>query len=336
MTPLREKMIDRAEGALYGLAIGDALGMPSQTLPHHVIRERYGRIEGFVAPFEGHPISHGLKAAQVTDDTEQSLLLAARLIAEPDGFDDTQWARDLLAWEADIRARGLRDLLGPSTKVALDALLAGVSPRETGLNGTTNGAAMRIAPVGIMTPPDPARLVARVVQTSRVTHNTGEAIAAASAVAMVISAGIDGAAFEDALPLALEAARIGQKQGSNAGVSDVVEWIETALVVALTGDADLVAHTTGTNVQSHQSVAAAFGLLRVADGDGWKAMTLAANAGDDTDTIGAIAGAMAGACSGVSHLPRDAVRQVAAANDLNIPTIARQLIVLRHLAGGAR
>ena len=78
MTPLREKMIDRAEGALYGLAIGDALGMPSQTLPHHVIRERYGRIEGFVAPFEGHPISHGLKAAQVTDDTEQSLLLAAR------------------------------------------------------------------------------------------------------------------------------------------------------------------------------------------------------------------------------------------------------------------
>lgn len=262
--------------------------------------------------------------------------MADRLIARPDRFDDAEWARDLLAWEARIRARGLRDLLGPSTKLALDALLAGAAPDETGLKGTTNGAAMRIAPVGIITPPDPPRIVARVVQTSRVTHNTGEAIAAASAVAMVISAGIDGARFEDTLPLALAAARAGQQHGSKAGVHDVAELIETALEIALTGNADLVIHTTGTNVQSHQSVSAAFGLLRVAQGDGWRAMKLAANAGDDTDTIGAIAGAMAGACSGASRLPREAIEQVTSANDLNIPTIARQLIALRHLAAGGQ
>ncbi|MFV0298612.1 MAG: ADP-ribosylglycohydrolase family protein, partial [Hyphomicrobiaceae bacterium] len=185
MKAFRDIAINRAEGALFGLAIGDALGMPSQTLPRDAIYAHYGRIKDFVAPFDGHPVSQGLMAGQVTDDTEQSLLLAHRLIAQSDGFDDTEWAADLINWEKGIRARGLHDLLGPSTKAALDALLAGASPAETGLNGTTNGAAMRIAPVGIATPPEPERVVARVVQTSRVTHNTGEAIAAASAVAMV-------------------------------------------------------------------------------------------------------------------------------------------------------
>lgn len=336
MRRYRDTMIDRAEGALYGLAIGDALGMPSQTLSQQVIQARYGRIEGFVAPFEGHPISHGLSAAQVTDDTEQSLLLAQRLIAHPDGFDDAEWARDLLAWETRIRAKGLRDLLGPSSKAALDALLAGAPPAETGQNGTTNGAAMRIAPLGIMTPPRPARIAERVAETSRVTHNTGEAIAAAAAVAMVVSAGIDGATFDETLPLALDAARLGQKMGNAVGVDDVADRIETALTVAQTGSLDLLIHTTGTSVKSHESVPAAFGLLALAEGDGWKAVLMAANVGDDTDTIGAMAGAMAGACSGAARLPRDAIQRISDANDLNIPTIARQLIVLRHLALGVR
>ncbi len=62
------------------MAIGDALGMPSQTLTRADIVRHYGRITDFVAPMNDHPVSHGLAAAQVTDDTEQTLLLAARLI----------------------------------------------------------------------------------------------------------------------------------------------------------------------------------------------------------------------------------------------------------------
>lgn len=105
------RLYNRAYATLLGLAIGDALGMPSQTLTRTTIRDRYGQITDFVAPFPGHPVSHGLTAAQVTDDTEQTLLLADRLIADPNGFDDAGWAHDLLAWEARIRAKGLSDLL---------------------------------------------------------------------------------------------------------------------------------------------------------------------------------------------------------------------------------
>ena len=232
--------LDRAKATLLGLAMGDAMGMPAQTLGRAEIALRYGRIASFVAPFDGHPVSHGLQAGQVTDDTEQSLLLARRLISDPDGFDDRAWAQDLLDWESDIRARGLRDLLGPSSKAALDALLAGASPDETGRRGTTNGAAMRIAPVGVMTPPEPALIVARVARACRVTHNTGEAIAAASAVAMVVSMGVAGHDFEASLDAALQAARQGQAQGHCVGASDIATRIAHALDLGARGDVEAI------------------------------------------------------------------------------------------------
>lgn len=329
-TSVDPQAFDRSKGALYGLAIGDALGMPSQTLTRAEIAQHYGQITGFVAPCEGHPVSHGLSAGQVTDDTEQSLLLARRLILDPTGFDDLGWARDLMAWEADIRARGLRDLLGPSSKAALSALLDGVSPELTGLRGTTNGAAMRIAPVGIMTPPDPAQIARKVAMTCRVTHNTGEAIAGAAAVAMVVSAGISGMTFEEAVPLALEAALLGQQAGSDFGESDMQARLTRALEVAQGGDVAALVDAIGTSVQSRESVATAFGLLRLTGGDGWAAMLLAANIGDDTDTIGAMAGAMAGACQGASALPGAAIGRIEAANTLDIPALARSLLALRH------
>lgn len=317
-------------GALTGVAVGDALGMPAQTLDRAEIQARYGRITGFVAPFDDHPVSHGLRAGMVTDDTEQTLLLARMLIDHPGRFDDALWAQALLRWEADVRARGLRDLLGPSSKAALDALLAGVPASESGRGGTTNGAAMRIVPVGIAVPPgDPVHLVDRVEAAARVTHNTGEAIAAAAAVASVISQGIAGSTFDQALPGALTAARIGNRRGAPVGEGDMAARISLALAAAT--DEARLARDIGTSVASRASVAAAFGVVRLAGGDPWAAAVIAANIGDDTDTIGAIATAMAGACSGLSAFPQDRVEQVMRANALVLDSVARALLALRDI-----
>ena len=318
----------RALAALTGLAVGDALGMPGQTLSRADIRARYGRIEGFVAPFEGHPVSHGLRAAQITDDTEQTLLLARRLIADPDGFDDAGWARDLLAWQDGVAARGLADLLGPSTSAAIAALQAGTPPDRTGQRGTTNGAAMRVAPVGIMTPPDVARVADRVARTSRLTHNTGEAIAAASAVAMAVSCGVSGAELDAALDPALAAARHGQRLGRDVGEPDMAARIALGLRLAEQGDMEALIARIGTSVASRESVPMAFALLRMAGDDLWQALLEAANIGGDTDSIGAIAGAMGGATGG--RLPSGAVAQVMAANALDLAPVARALVAVRH------
>ena len=59
-------------------------------------------------------------------------------------FDEEAWARTLLTWEHDTRARGVNDLLGPSTKRAIEQLVRGVPASETGRFGVTDGAAMRM------------------------------------------------------------------------------------------------------------------------------------------------------------------------------------------------
>jgi len=196
---MRETRI-RALGALCGLALGDALGMPTQSLPRAEIVARYGAVVGGFHPGpDGHPLAAGLPAGSVTDDTEQALLLAQLVVAGHGDVDAAALARDLLAWEESMRARGSLDLLGPSTRQALAALAAGAGVAEAGRHGVTNGAAMRVAPVGIATSSlDPRLLEDRVVAASRLTHNTGVALAGAAAVAMAVSAGIDG----DPVPVA--------------------------------------------------------------------------------------------------------------------------------------
>jgi ADP-ribosylglycohydrolase len=325
--------LDRATAALYGLALGDAMGMPSQTLDRLIIKERYGEITDFVDPFDDHPVSRGLIAGQVTDDTEQTILLARRLIANPAPFDETGWADDLLSWERDIQKRGLRDLLGPSTKRAVTALLAGVPSSEAGKEGTTNGAAMRILPVGIATPLASLEgLVDRVEAVCRVTHHTGEAIAGAAAVAAVVSQGVAGASFETALETALETTRIGQCRGHAKGVSDMASRIEAALDLARKGDPDVIADKIGTSVASHQSVPMAFAIVRLAKGDPWRASLMAAMIGDDTDTIGAMAAGMAASCAGMRSLPVAAIARLNAVNNLPIEALASDLVRLRHAA----
>lgn len=316
-------------GALVGVAVGDALGMPSQTLTRREIMARYGRIGGFVAPFAGHPVSHGLLAGQVTDDTEQTMLLAEQLIAGNGRFDPEAWALALLDWERGVKARGLRDLLGPSSRAALEALLAGVPASQTGLKGTTNGAAMRIVPVGIATPPDLGALVDRVEAACQVTHATGEAIGAASAVAMVVSLGVAGLSFEAALPQALAAAQAGNQRGARVGEADMAGRIALALAVARGGDEGALAEQIGTSVACREAVAAAFGVVLLAGGDPWAAALIAANIGDDTDTIGALATAMSGACAGLAAFPAAMVDQVKRVNAFDPGPVVSQLLRLR-------
>ncbi|HVT68068.1 MAG TPA: ADP-ribosylglycohydrolase family protein, partial [Trebonia sp.] len=139
---------DRARGALYGLAIGDALGMPTQLMSRERITERWGPLlSGFEPAPPGHPIAAGMPAGAVTDDTEQAVLLGRLLARGP--VDPRELAAALVAWEQEMEERGSLDLLGPSTRRALSAVAAGTPPEEAGATGDTNGAAMRIAPVGV-------------------------------------------------------------------------------------------------------------------------------------------------------------------------------------------
>jgi ADP-ribosylglycohydrolase len=326
---------DRAAGALYGLAVGDALGMPTESLPRPEIVARYGPLlEEFQPGAPDQPLAPGLPAGTITDDTEQALLLA-ELIIEGDGaVDQAKFARRLLAWEEDMRARGSLSLLGPSTKRALSALLTGTPLTETGRSGTTNGAAMRITPVGVATPAaDPDLLIERVVCASRVTHNTGVALAGAAAVAAAVSAGVAGAGVADAIEAAVAAAGRAAGRGhwvAAAGVAARISWA-TGLTAARPPDEvlDIVYTLVGTGLATQESVPAAFALLAAAPDDPWLACRMAASAGGDCDTIAAITGAIGGACHGVTALPDQARAMVSAVNDLRLDEVAAGLLAVR-------
>lgn len=332
MTAALSMKRDRALAALMGGALGDAMGMPTQLLSSGQIHGLYGTVEDFVAPTDDHPVSKGLPAGAVTDDTEQTLLLGEVLLHSGSGFDHLGWIDALVRWEDGMRARGGYDLLGPSTKRAIDAIRNGVAPERAGRFGDTNGAAMRIAPVGILVPPSDA-LIARVADTCRATHNTSIAISAAAAVATVISAGIDGLGWRDAVLTAVDAADAGESQGAwLAGgrlSSRIALALEMAARVKTEDDIRAMFDLLGTSVASQESIPAAFATLVVAEGDCWKAAVIAANLGGDTDTIGAIACSMAGACSGMASLPADKIQKLKGFDAKAATSLAHQLLDLR-------
>ena len=310
---------DRARGALYGLAIGDALGMPTQLMSHQQVAACFGVLDGFRAPPAGHPIASGLLAGSVTDDTEQALLLAGVLLAGGGHIDSDDLARRLIAWAEQARERGSLDLLGPSSSAAVAALVAGGPVDEVGRAGATNGAAMRIAPVGlIISCDDLDALVDLVVEASRVTHHTGVAIAGAAAVAAAVSGGIDGASVVEATTLGIRAADLGQQRGewvAGAAVARRIAW-SIGLMDADNHERSVrdVVELVGTSLATQESVPAAFAVLALHPDDPWQACLTAASLGGDSDTIAAMAGAIAGACHGIDGWPPDAVRTVQEVN----------------------
>jgi ADP-ribosylglycohydrolase len=326
---------DRAAGALYGLAVGDALGMPTESLPRREIVARYGPLlEEFQPGAPDQPLAPGLPAGTVTDDTEQALLLARLIIGGKGEIDEEDFARQLLAWEEDMRARGSLSLLGPSTKRALSALLAGTPLTEAGRDGTTNGAAMRVTPVGVATPAgDLDLLLRRVVTASRVTHNTGVALAGAAAVAAAVSAGVAGATVPEAVGAAVTAARRAAGLGRWVAAADVAARITWATGLTAGRPAsevlDQVDLLVGTSLATQESVPAAFAMLAAAPQDPWLAVRLAASAGGDTDTIAAITGAIGGACHGAAAFPEQARVTVSAVNGLQLDEVTAGLLAVR-------
>jgi ADP-ribosylglycohydrolase len=332
--------LDRALGALYGLAIGDALGMPTQELSRADAKRILGPVPGFRPGPPENPISHGLPAGSVTDDTLQALLIGRLLVDGGGKIAPLRLAQELLDWEREMASGGKAELLGPSTKRALQAVAAGADPTTTGGSGVTNGAAMRIAPVGIATPPAPLdRLVEAVIGAGKVTHETGLANAGAAAVAMVISCGVAGLTFDEALGPAVEAASHAAAFGQGFNDDRVAPLILRAVSLTRGQGAnseralDALVDDIGTGVAIEQSVPAAFGIAGLALGDAWNASAMSAGLGGDTDTIAAIAGAMVGACTGLAALRADAVAMIRSVNGLDFEPLAKQLLALRRSLG---
>ncbi len=240
-------------------------------------------------------------------------------------------------WEDEVRRRGRHDLLGPSTKRALVAIARGESPEQAGRFGDTNGAAMRIAPVGIAYSfRQTEAFVTKVHDTCKPTHNTSIAVSGAAAVAAAVSAAIDGEDWDHSKAAALEAARAGSAKGYRSPGVDIAARIGWALELVRGRDRASgirnVIEQIGTGVATYESVPAAFAVVEIAHADVWEAAVLSANLGGDTDTIGAIAAGLAGALCGMSALPADRLERLHGLDRAQVDRLARGLLALRNSA----
>ena len=335
----------RAYGALAGLALGDALGMPTQEMSPKQIRSVYGRITGLVDGDASQPYAPGMPAGSVTDDTEQALLVASLLVRGRGtssgrvALDAGEFAHALLDWEDSMIERGSLDLLGPSTKAALERVRAGEDPLSVGGAGTTNGAAMRVTPIGIaVSTADPEAFADAVWSSCQVTHATHQGFQSAALVAAAVSMGIDwdtpsasdmtallwkALTYVDSLP----------ERGAWTPDPDVVAATRRAMqLVANPASSSLecLVEQVGTSVASAQAIPMAFALL--ARDPSPRALLDAANIGGDTDTIGAIAGAILGGALGEQVLPADSLSMIEEVSHLGLPSVALELLELRDQA----
>ena len=330
----------RAYGALAGLALGDALGMPTQAMSPQQIQTVYGHVTGLVDGDKSQPYAPGMAAGSVTDDTEQALLIASLLLKGHGSglnLDAGEFSHALLAWEDSMIERGSLDLLGPSTKAALERVRAGEDPLRVGGEGTTNGAAMRVTPIGIAASTSDRQLFADAVWSScQVTHATRQGFQSAALVAAAVSLGIDAGAADvtDLLWKAVAFARSLPERGAWSPEPDVVAATHRALKLAAqpSSSPQWLAEQIGTAVASAQAIPMAFVLL--ARDPSPRALLQAANLGGDTDTIGAIAGAILGASLGVEVFDAYGLAQVEQVSQLDLPSVATDLLALRDREGG--
>jgi len=329
----RAVLRDRIHGSLAWACIGDALGAPTEQRSIDEIRRRWGgRVERFYAPPDDAPFAKGRLPGQITDDASQMLYLVDAYIEQHGELTARAVADALLRWSSN--AEYFPRFAGPSTRASVDRLAAGEDPEMTGrmgrltTEGTSNGAAMRVAPAGLAHPGDPEAAVRDALVMCLPSHATNLAISGAACVAAAVAtAMVPGTPVIEVVWAgrwgAIEGERLGRQHGREVAGPSVAKRLDLALAIAakagsFDGAVAEIATTVGTGLHVSEAVPAALGIFLAASGDPFLSVVGGANAGDDTDTVACIAGGIAGASAGLKSVPQELYRQVVEANNLDL------------------
>ena len=295
---------DRIKGAVYGAAIGDALGSAFEFLDSARIERELGRpmalhyrdaLPGSLL----YPRGPGIP----TDDTAMVLALVRALAEEAPSAQSI--ARHFIT---DLERGGMfGDLFweggpGGACIAMLSQLRGGAAPFE-GIdpNAGGNGGAMRAYPCAVYRNRERVAEIAAV--QAALSHGHSSAIAAAQVVALVVH----DALYTGTLPLAfpdevqddrMRSAWLRMRVGSKAG-------------------ARLPRHLLDVDMAGWNTVAAAHAIAALYPNDPQTAIGMAAASGRDTDTVASIVGAMVGAANGFTSLPQRWVKGLTLRDELD-------------------
>lgn len=344
MEHLRARMI----GAITGAAVGDALGGAVEGYSPEQIAERHGGpITGIVGPWHedwrgARPMSPYHKGdGHITDDT----LMTHALIDVYERAGDHLSAFDIVdrlvpllmrepRWipELEIETVILNRIFLAEKWMVLQGFYAHADPREAGVGNVVNcGAAMYMAPVGVVNAGDPSAAYAEAIDMAGA-HQSSYGREAAGIVAASVAAGLapgaDGAAVIDA---ALDLAHDGtaaaieatvaaaSAHGHGPGLREVLrQAVRPFDTVGETYREPAMDARRPSRTRSIEELPIALGLLAVLDHDPRALILESVNYGRDCDSIATMAGAIAGAIHGLDAIPPEWVAGVSDGSRLDI------------------
>lgn len=305
---------DRAEGALLGLAVGDALGTTDEF--RRIEQPDYPTLATGPATSIIGEGPFGLAPGQVTDDTQLAICIA-RSFTERGGFDPADIAKKYVAW-----SKHAFDI-GSQTLGAIDRLEDGHSFMSAGLSvwrdrdrrPAGNGSLMRTAPVAVALADRPLlEVVEAVVVESMITHADPRCVLACAAFDAAIFVALHDAPVDDMLQTAREAAQIACNAILRPKWMDPTdrECLERALDEILS-DLEVARADRPDVYRPGMHLHDTAGFVRVAfrlafwhcvHTPSWHdAVVDVASRGGDADTNAAIVGALLGARDGASAIP---------------------------------
>jgi len=303
-----------------GLGIGDSLGMPFEVHGDTI----HPNLETWDGSFQPGT-HHKLPAGCWTDDTEMAVALAESLIAQK-GYDPADAAARYLAW-----SQATPHGMGGTTRRAMAALASGKSWQESGVEfddpvKVGNGTAMRVAPLGVAHPHIPSCVVA-CRQDAAITHAHLEATAASYAVALSVSALSNHHVQTDGSGLLLIAQAASRWNLSQTKLSEALEHARK-LFDRCVEPAQAIA-TLGRHGNAIETVASALYCAAYHINDFRAGVCAAVRGGGDTDTRGAITGALLGAYLGLEGIPEEYMSGVA--QSAYLQELDRKLVELRNV-----
>ncbi|CAN5830088.1 hypothetical protein BH24DEI2_BH24DEI2_12490 [soil metagenome] len=290
-------MVDAARGCLAGLAVGDALGQPTEGWTRQAIADKWGYLEGFVGDIK------------VSDDTEYTLFSAQAFLryglnASSQDF-AAAWLEHIVPHPGPFKGAGFSEM------AAIDNLRRGLLPPQSGrhYHSWSDGLAMRVAPCGILAAGNPILAAHLAEIDGSVSHDgegiyAGQAVAAAQAVAMT-AADLNQADLDQIIEAALSVIPENSWTARNINLAlELVSGRELREVLEPLYDVLAVTYYPWTDL-GPEAVGLAFGLLAAGRGDFRNTVLAAVNLGRDTDTVAAIVGSILGAQQGMSAIPTE-------------------------------
>lgn len=334
-------------GGMLGLAIGDALGAPVEGFKPGSISSVFGKVDNYVDSrkfLKNKPYLWRLPGFY-TDDTQQALVIIDTILSNNDFR--TKKASELFIRLSEGEFNGYFGVyrgVGPNFRKSVDLLKNGTDWRESGLDTAGNGAAMRIAPMAFHYYNNMHQLLVNSIEISLVTHKNPIGILSACCISFLTAYFINNDSivpdslkdrlikfllnceseliknYKDYLIPGYEKYMTIVRKTIEKIFDIISEPVERIIKLIVANAAEYTDYNIKRPTVGFALCSVIFSIVIVLKNlnSFHDSIFYAVNSGGDTDTIGAMVGAMAGSFNGYSSIPEKWVNGLANNSQIKI------------------